>query len=98
MNIKTIIALAFLTTFLSCNSKTEKSSSIGTSDSLQTTTDNVAYDRTENLILSVPDTIKKTASFYFSNSQTKDLFLLTIEPGMVKNSKSSLQIITTDNK
>ena len=98
MNIKTIIGLTILTTFLSCNSKTEKTHINGTNDSLQTTTDKVAYDRTENLILSVPDTIKKSASYFFSNSQTKDLFLLTIEPGMVKNSKSSLQIITADNE
>ena len=98
MNIKTIIGLTILTTILSCNSKMEKNPRIGTNDSLQATTDKVAYDRTENLVLSVPDTIKKSASYFFSNSQTKDLFLLTIDPGMVKNSKSSLQIITTDNK
>lgn len=98
MNIKTILSIAIWTTFISCNSKTEKIPSIKTNDSLQTPTEKVAYDRMENLILSIPDTIKKTASYYFSNSQTKDLFLLTIEPGMVKNSKSSLQIITTDNK
>jgi len=92
------MSLTIMTTLLSCNSKTEKNHSVETNDSLQTPTDKFTYDRTENLILSIPDTIRKTASYNFSNSQTKDLFLLTIEPGMVKNSKSSLQIFTTDNK
>jgi hypothetical protein len=99
MNLNKIITLAILTIFLSCNSnKTEKNHSDIAKDSLQTTTDKVPYDRTENLKLSIADTIKKSASYFFSNSQTKDLFLLTIEPGMVKNSKSSLQIITADNQ
>jgi hypothetical protein len=98
MNINKIITLAIFTIFFSCNSnKTEKNHS-EIADSLQTTTDKVPYDRTENLKLSIADTIKKSASYFFSNSQTKDLFLLTIEPGMVKNSKSSLQIITADNQ
>ncbi|MGB4400102.1 MAG: hypothetical protein WBJ10_12095 [Daejeonella sp.] len=98
MNIKTIITLAILTACLSCNSTTKQKSDIKTNDSLQPTTSKIAYDRTENLLISIPDKIKKSAAFYFSNSQTKDLFLLTIEPGMVRNSKSFLQIITTDNK
>lgn len=98
MKIKTIIASITLTTLLSCNSKTKKNPIISTNDSIKSTADKVTYDKTDNLILSVPDTIKKSASYFFSNSQTKDLFVLTIEPGMVKNSKSSLQIITTDNK
>ncbi len=100
MNIKkAFISLVILTTFLSCNSnKTKDNQSNTVNDSLKTVTDKVAYDRTENLNLSVADTIKKSASYFFSNPQSKDLFLLTIEPGMVKNSKSSLQIITADNQ
>ena len=56
------------------------------------------FNMTENLKLSIPDTIKKSAYYFFSNSQTKDLFLLTIEPGMVKESKSTLAIINPNNQ
>ena len=60
------------------------------SDSLNSTTKTTRYDeRRENLKLSVADTLKKTASNFFSNKKLKDLFVLTIEPGMVKESKSS---------
>lgn len=59
----------------------------------------VVYDsRRENLKLSVSDTIKSSKSFLFSNSKSQDLFQLTINPGLVKNSKSLLQIITSDKK
>ncbi|MCE2740823.1 MAG: hypothetical protein LW669_04980 [Sphingobacteriales bacterium] len=98
MKIYLILALSILTTFQSCDSRTEKKTSTSNKDSLELTTEKVYYDRTENLKLSIADTIKKSAYYFFSNSQTKDLFLLTIEPGMVKNSKSLLQIITGDNK
>ncbi|HEX8514560.1 MAG TPA: hypothetical protein VF868_00065 [Bacteroidia bacterium] len=96
---KPYILLAILTTILSCNSnKTENNQGDTANDSSQTAIDKDNYDRTENLKLSITDTIKKSTSYSFSNQQSKDLFLLTIEPGMVKNSKSALQIITADNK
>lgn len=98
MKIKVILALAIFITFQSCDTKTEKNPSNVANDSLETTTERVPYDRTEKLKLSIADTIKKSATYFFSNSLTKDLFLLTIEPGLVKNSKSSIQIITADNK
>ena len=99
MNItKAFIALCILTTILSCNSnKIKNNQSNSPNDTLQTSTNKVTCDRTENLILSVADTIKKSTLYFFSNKKSKDLFLLTIEPGLVKNSKSSLQIITADN-
>lgn len=99
MKVKTVTALAILTTFLSCNSNmTEKDPADISADPLQTLTDKIDYDRTENLTLTVPDTIKKSVSYFFSGSQSKDLFLLTIHPGLVKNSKSSFQIITNNNQ
>lgn len=59
----------------------------------------VVYDsRRENLKLSVPDTIISSKPFLFSSSKSQDLFQLTINPGLVKNSKSILQIITPDKK
>jgi hypothetical protein len=98
MKIIKVITFAILTTFQSCDSETEKKTSTISTDSLNQKKEKVPFDRTENLKLSFADTIKKSAFYYFSNSQKKDLFLLTIEPGMVKNSKSLLQIITVDNK
>lgn len=96
--VKPFLILTLLTIILSCNSNKTENKQSDSTDSLQTTTHKVDYDRTENLKLSVPDTIKKSVSYFFSNPKSKDLFLLTIEPGMVKNSKSSLQIITADNQ
>jgi len=46
----------------------------------------------------VSDTIKSSKSFSFSNSESKVLFQLTINPGLVKNSKSLFQIINSDKK
>jgi len=59
----------------------------------------VVYDSSrENLKLSVPDTLKSSQSFLFSNSKSPDVFQLTINPGLVKNSKSLLQIRTSDKR
>jgi hypothetical protein len=48
----------------------------------------------DHLTLKVPATITKNKYFYFSNDMVKDLFTLTIEPGLVKNSNSLFQIKT----
>lgn len=93
-----IVITSLITILLSCNLNPSGLKQPALTDSLHTNTAEVSYDRTENLTLVNTDTIKKTAYFFFSNQQTKDLFLLTIEPGLVKNSKSSLQILTTSNK
>jgi hypothetical protein len=52
----------------------------------------------ENLNLANQDTIKVSKSYPFSNHQTQDVFLLTVPPGLVKNSKSVLEIKTAKNK
>lgn len=46
----------------------------------------------ENLKLSFSDTILSSKSYYFSDSNSKDIFRLIVRPGFVKNSKSEFQI------
>ena len=94
---KPLVVLVFLTSIFSCNSNNTESKQGKSGDTLQTSS-NSSYDRTENLKLSISDTIKKSQSYFFSNHEVKDLFLLTIDPGKVKDSKAKLQIITADNK
>lgn len=53
-------------------------------------------DRRENLKLSNTDTIMRSVSYFFSNSNTKDVFILKVDPGMVKSSKAELQIQTSN--
>jgi hypothetical protein len=96
--IRLFFTCALLTILLSCNSNKTENKQIVTTDSLETFKNKVSYERTEKLNLSLADTLKKTASYFFSNQQSEDLFILTIEPGLIKNSKSSLKIITTDNR
>jgi len=68
-------------------------------DIIQNKNDTVIYDSNrKNLKLSFSDTIKLSKSYFFSNTKFKDLFLLTIKPGLVKNSKAELKIIRADNK
>lgn len=98
MKITTIISLMIFTIFLSCNSNNNEIGNRNvTNESTKIEKDQFS-NNTENYILSIPDSIKKSVSYFFSNSQSKDLFLLTIQPDQINNSKSSLQIITTDNK
>lgn len=52
-------------------------------------------DRRKNLKLYNADTIIRSASYFFSNSNTKDVFILKIEPGLVKHAKAELQIRTS---
>ena len=103
MNIKCILSIFVITlTVLYGYSSNQNGDNIADDKFTYTSTDNnmqVVYDsRRENLKLSVSDTIKSSKSFLFSNSKSKDLFQLTINPGLVKNSKSLLQIITSDKK
>lgn len=53
-------------------------------------------DRRENLKLSNKDTIVKSASYFFSNSNIEDAFILKVDPGIVKSSKAELQIQTSN--
>jgi hypothetical protein len=99
LNKEFIIIAILTTTFFSCNSnKTESGENNITHDTIESQSAQADYDRTENLKLSIADTIKKSVSFFFSSTQSKDLFLLTIDPGLIKNSKAKLQIITAENK
>ena len=103
MNIKCILSIFVVTlTVLSGYSSNQNGDNITDDKFTYTSTDNnmqVVYDsRRENLKLSVSDTIKSSKSLLFSNSKSKDLFQLTINPGLVKNSKSLLQIITSDKE
>jgi len=103
MNIKCILSIFVVTlTILSGYSSNQNGDNITDDKFTYTSTDNnmqVVYDsRRENLKLSVSDTIKSSKSLLFSNSKSKDLFQLTINPGLVKNSKSLLQIITSDKE
>ena len=69
------------------------------SQTLEDTLNEVTYDERRNsLKLKVLDTIKKSKLYFFSNPHVKDLFQMTIEPGMVKNSKAELKIIAADYK
>lgn len=94
---RSFFVLMILSIILSCNSNNTESKQDTSNESL-TTDSGSSFDRTENLKLSISDSIKREWSFFFSNPNAKDIFLLTIEPGMVKNSKSKLQILTIDNK
>lgn len=58
----------------------------------------VYEDSREHLQLIVPDTITLSSSFFFSSAVSKDLFLLKVNPGKVKNSKACFQIITSDGR
>lgn len=61
--------------------------------------ENVIYDaRRESLKLSVNDTIIKSKPICFSNTATTDLFILKVNPGPVKSSKSEFQIKSNDGK
>jgi len=99
-----LLLISFLT--ICCGGKTNKDS-VNNADSSwvnnQSRSENIKPDTTvhydssrENLKLSLPDTIKVNKSFYFTNNQIKDSFVLTIQPGLVSKSKSKLEIITKD--
>lgn len=96
---KTYLTLAIIATFFSCDTnKTENTLKSNNKDTSKITTQPIVYeDRRENLPLSIHDTIKKSASYFFSNTTTKDEFQLSIEPVMVKNAKAILKIITANH-
>jgi len=65
-------------------------------NTLQEKNDTIVYnDRRENLKLAIQDTLQLSKSYFFSSQDSRDKFLLTISPGLVKTSKANLQIITT---
>jgi hypothetical protein len=84
---------------MSCNSEnSENQQADSSSKHLKGSIETVNFEKTDNLKLTLADTLKKSNSYFFSNLQSKDLFLLTIEPGLIKNSSAKLQIITTNHK
>ncbi|REG99673.1 hypothetical protein C8P67_104303 [Flavobacterium aquicola] len=94
------IFLVVLITFLSCNSnKKENKNNIHHSSTLQKTSSEVVDDNSrENFKFSIADTIKTSNSYFFSNPNSKDIFQLIIEPGLAKDSKAKLLIMTADKK
>lgn len=90
--------LILIAVVLGCTNRTN-TTVVDSQDSLKQGNDKVIYDSCrENLKFSVNDTIRISKSFTFSNVNSKDLFILTINPGLVKESKSSFQIRTSDGK
>jgi hypothetical protein len=101
-----ILSLSLLT--FGCGG--QRTDEAGTSSDTTTSRDNdqdnagqvdqkVYYDSArENLKFKIPDTLRSSKSFYFSNRQTKDLFLLTINPGLINKSKSELKIVTVPGR
>ncbi|MBF4471358.1 hypothetical protein [Flavobacterium sp. HJJ] len=95
--IKTRIVLIITSIIIySCKENKLESNSI---DSIQTKNSEVSLDINEDkLKFSIDDTIKNSKTYFFSNSKSKDLFLLTINPGTIESSKSELKIITKENE
>jgi len=56
------------------------------------------HPRRANLKLAVDDTIRISKPFYFSNPNSEDSFLLIINPGLVKNSRSTIEIRSHEDK
>lgn len=94
-----LLVSAALLVMSACNQKpaAQKQSS-NVADSTADTTKVKYDDSREDLKLAIADTIKRTALFSFSDPQAKDTFCLMIEPGLVKKSKASLQIITAGGR
>ena len=86
--------------FLSCNGKKGGDTQhVPAGDSAVHTTSKVVYeDSRAQLQLSVADTIIRNAAYYFSDPQVKDLFVLKVFPGAVKDTKAELQILTAAGK
>lgn len=90
--------LILISVILGFTNRTNKTV-VDSKDSLKQKNDKVIYESfRENLKFSVNDTVRISKSFTFSNVNSKDLFILTINPGLVKESKSSFQIRTSDGK
>ena len=97
---KLFSALVIVVVFFSCNgSRKDGNQQSSIRDTIHAAPNKEVYDdNRESLKLSVADTIKRSASYFFSNRETKDQFVLKIAPGMVKSSKAELQIVTADGK
>ncbi len=93
------LGLLMITIIFSCNENGSINNKQTTSpkDTLPGIPGKVVFDDLrENLKLSNADTITRSASYFFSNSQSKDLFILKVTPGMVKTSFAELQIRTSN--
>ena len=89
-----LIAIIFAT-MSSCNDMVaNKNKTINATDT--PANNGIVYeDSRESLPLTIADTITKSEMRFFSNNETKDLFQLKIDPGMVKNSKARLEILNS---
>jgi hypothetical protein len=96
MKLRLLFLTAITTAALaSCNGNgTTKNKTITAADT--PANNGIVYeDSRESLPLSIADTITKSEMRFFSNNETKDLFQLKIDPGMVKNSKARLEILNS---
>jgi hypothetical protein len=86
--------------FSSCNSgKTDSIQNINPGDTIPVVSEKTVYTNSRaGLQLSIPDTIKAAKSYFFSNPDSADIFLLIIEPGLVRESKAVFQIVTADHR
>jgi hypothetical protein len=95
-----VAAVSLLLT--SCGGQTNNDSK-NTADTIQQDSSNInaggslKYDDSrEDLKYELNDTLKISKSFYFSENKAKDIFQLTIYPGLINNSKSDFKIITSE--
>ncbi|OYU96489.1 MAG: hypothetical protein CFE21_08865 [Bacteroidetes bacterium B1(2017)] len=93
MKITHLLTLSLLLLLTACTSNTTQQTA-ASKDTTQAIAGEESHDRTQYVSLAIGDTIKKSTSYYFSNAKEKDVFLLTIHPGKVRESTSTLQIIT----
>jgi hypothetical protein len=86
--------------FSACSSNNEQvENNVSTADTSKAKTETVIYDDIRAAIkLSISDTLKHSKEVLFSDNNNKDIFLLTINPGPVKTSKSKIEIISHDHK
>lgn len=97
MKLRLLFLIAITTAALaSCNDNgTTKNKSINTADT--PANNGIVYeDSRESLPLTIADTITRSEMRFFSNNETKDLFLLKIDPGKVKNSKARFEILNSE--
>jgi hypothetical protein len=96
MKLRLLFLTAITTAALvSCNGNgTDKNKTITTADT--PANNGIVYEESrESLPLTIADTITRSEMRFFSNTETKDLFLLKIDPGKVKNSKARFEILNS---
>ncbi len=98
MKLIRLVLLLIVAITISCNENgTEKKQLSNSKNSESEIPRKVVFNECrENLKLSNIDTIIRSSAYFFSNSHTKDSFILRVEPGLVKNAKAELQIQTLD--